>query len=244
MRVLILISGVFLLVNIVVFLLPTNIETSNLKYASDPEVNQADIRFLVEEQNSQNSEKTVGFSGLTEKHPDYTKGYKAGLSSRGENSVNYCFRIGPFLRETRIKSASKRLDDLYVKYDLIERQSTKVNASRVYVGPFVGASEAVAARKKLTEEGISDHFHRREGDGSYIVSLGIYSKNDSAKKQQNKFRAKNIAARVREEKTRLPKNYWIELSRLTKEEKLKSLAGIEWGESSVSAGMHACKVRT
>ena len=229
MRVLILISAVFLLANIVLYLLPTDIETSNLSYASDPEINQSDILFI-EKEKPINPIVLSASSGSGFESPN-----------AGQSVNNACFRIGPFLRETRVNIAGKRLEDLSVEYELIERQSTKVTASRVYVGPFEGASEAVVAREKLTESGINDHFHRREPDGTYIVSLGIYSKSDSAEIQQIKFREKNIAARVREEKTQLPKNYWIELPKSVSQSSIESLAGVDWGESSVSAGMHKCK---
>ena len=237
MRALILISGIFFLINAVMYLLPTDIETSNLKYASDPEINQSDIRFLRKEQDALSSGK---FGQLSGAQAD-TVGSSQSTSS---DQAAACFRIGPFLRETRVKTASKHIEDLAIDYQLIVRQPNNVKASRVFVGPFEGASEAVVARKKLTDGGINDHFHRRESDESYIVSLGIYSKKESAVNQQSKFREKNIAAKVREEQTRLPKSFWIELSASTEKEKLESLSDVQWGESSVSAGMHKCKART
>ena len=228
MRVLILISAIFLLGNIVLYLLPTDIETSNLSYASDPEVNLEDIRFL-------KSEQSVLESPLTEGQGD-----ESAINVSVTNAA-LCFRIGPFLRETRVTTAKGRLAGESIDYELIERDSAEVVASRVYVGPFDGASEAVAAREKLTESGVNDHFHRRESDGTYIVSLGIYSKPVSAGVQQSKFREKNIAAQVREEKTLLPKNYWLELEQSTSKEKIDSLDEVDWGESSVSAGMQKCQ---
>ena len=228
MRVLILISAIFLLGNIVLYLLPTDIETSNLSYASDPEVNLDDIRFF-------KSEQSVLESPLAEGQGD---GAAINVST---TSAALCFRIGPFLRETRVTTAKGRLAGESIGYELIERGSVEVIASRVYVGPFDGASEAVAAREKLTESGVNDHFHRRESDGTYIVSLGIYSKPVSAEVQQSKFREKNIAAQVREEKTLLPKNYWLELEQSTSKEKIDSLDEVDWGESSVSAGMQECQ---
>ena len=238
MRVIILISAFFLLGNVVLYLLPTDIETSNLRYASDPEINYEEIRFLLDEQavtelaNFPNSSDSPEQQGQGD-------GSVATL-----NSANQCFRIGPFLRETRVNAASKHLLDLSIPYDLIERQPTKVIASRVFVGPFAGASEAVAARKKLTQSGVNDHFHRREADGTYIVSLGIYSKSVSASALQLKFREKNIAAHIREENTQLPKNYWLELASSASEIQVASLVGIDWGESSVSAGMQQCQTST
>ncbi len=240
MRVIILIAAFFLLGNVVLYLLPTDIETSNLRYASDPEINYEEIRFLLDEQavtevvNLPDSSSLPGQQGQEEQGQE--DGSVATLSS-----VNQCFRIGPFLRETRVNAASKHLSDLSISYDLIKRQPTRVIASRVFVGPFTGASEAVAARKKLTESGISDHFHRRDADGAYIVSLGIYSKSASASALQLKFREKNIAAHIREENTQLPKNYWLELVSSTSEAQIASLDGIDWGESSVSAGLQQCQ---
>lgn len=244
MRVLILISGVFFLANIVLYLLPTDIETSNLKYASDPEVNQSKILFLVEQKVKAEPLDIESLPDLSDsKEPDYTKGYIAGSATKKTNT-SVCYRVGPFLRETRLKTAGKQLDEMFVDHSLIERQPISVSATRVYVGPFAGASEAVAARKQLTKDGINDHFHRRENDGTYVVSLGIYSKKDSAVNQREKFRARNIAAQTRDEQTRLPKNYWLELSTFTDPEKIQSLSTISWGESSVSVGRHPCQSKT
>ena len=237
MRLLILISAIFFLGNIVLYLLPTNIETSNLRYASDPEINYENISFLLEDRTVAEPVNFASSSNLPEQQAQDKKNEPVGSAV----NINACFRIGPFLRETRVNAASKHLLDLSIPYDLIERLPTKVVASRVYVGPFAGASEAVAARRKLTESGINDHFHRRETDGTYIVSLGIYSKPKSAAAQQSKFREKNIAALIREEKTQLPKNYWLELVPSTPEYKIASLSGIDWGESSVSTGMQRCQ---
>jgi len=236
MRAIILISAVFLLGNIVLYLLPTDIETSNLRYASDPEINYQDVNFLLVERTT----TTEAVDPTSSSKSPGQQGTEGG-SLAATGNANQCLRIGPFLRETRVSVASKYLIDLSISYDLIERQPTKVVASRVFVGPFAGASEAVAARKKLTESGINDHFHRREADGTYIVSLGIYSKSASASALQLEFREKNIAARVREENTQLPKNYWIELVESTSKEQIDSLGGIDWGESSVSTGMQRCQ---
>ena len=235
MRVLILFSAIFLLGNIVLYLLPTDIETSNLRYASDPEINDENIRFLLGERTAAEPVNLASSSNSSSQQNQED----GSVDSAG--NVNACFRIGPFLRETRVNTATKYLLDLSIPYDLIERQPTKVIASRVYVGPFAGASEAFAARKKLTESGINDHFHKREADGSYIVSLGIYSKPASASAQQLKFREKNIAALIREENTQLPKNYWLELVSTTPEYKIASLNGVDWGESSVSTGKQRCR---
>lgn len=247
MRILILMSGVFLLANIVLYLLPTDIETSNLKYASDPEINQTEIRFLVEEREKKVAPLDIAnLPDLSSPEtPGYAKGYTASSDkSSQKTNTPICYRVGPFLRETRVKAAGKQLDEKSLDHSLVERQPVSVSATRVYVGPFTGASEAVAARKQLTKDGIDDHFHRREKDGSYIVSLGIYSKKDSAVNQQEKFRTQNIAAQTRDEKTRLPKNYWLELSTLIDSKNIESLSSISWGESSVSVGKHPCQTKT
>lgn len=242
MRVLILISGVFFLINLMLFLLPTDIETSNLKYASQPEVNQDAIQILLKDKPTLGDIDVTSLPNISESDSTANSKYKINPSG-SISAVPACYRIGPFLRESRVQSASKQIKDLLISYDVVERQSTSVDASRVYVGPFMGVSEAVAARKQLSEEGFDDHFHRKDSNGEFIVSLGIYSKHESALSQQVKFRDRNIAARIRKEKTRLPKNYWIELSPMTRESKLKLLTNIEWGERSVSAGMHPCQAK-
>ena len=229
MRVLIFISIALLLLNVVLFLLPTDVETSNAKYASQSELNSEEIRLI----ESATAEENFNVDEI----PNIS-GSNVGLSV---DAKDVCYRIGPFLRENRVEAVGQELKDLFVGYSLIQRESASVQATRVYVGTFDDASAALAARRQLTNDGVNDHFHREEEDGSYIVSLGIYSKSESAEQQQAKFREQNIAALLRQEETLLPTNYWLELSRFTSPRKIESVAQISWGESSVSLGKHPCQ---
>jgi len=245
MRILIFISIAFVLLNVLVYLLPTDVQTSNAKYASEPEINSVDIRFLIEDAAAQESIDvaslpTFDSSGSPEPVAESQVDSNSSESSAGDKNET-CYRIGPFLRESRVDAVGSQLKDLVIAFSLVERQPVNVLANRVYVGPFSDASQAVAARRQLSTDGINDHFHRKENDGSYIVSLGIYSKKDSAEQQQEQFRQQNIAALIREEETELPKNYWLELSKFTSTTKIESIAGISWGESSVSLGRHPCQ---
>jgi hypothetical protein len=154
-------------------------------------------------------------------------------------SIVQCYRIGPFLREARMRASGNQLVD--IKYKVIEREATEVFATRVYVGPFNGLALALQARKDLTAVGVNDHFHRRDPSGDYIVSLGIYSKNASAIRQRSRFQSIDVSAKTRDEKTRLPKNYWLELPGDITQDDIASLSKISWGESSVSLGRHPCQ---
>lgn len=281
MRILILLLGVFILANVVLFLLPTDAEVNNLKYESAPSMNQDAISFL--------TKKPTGFESVPPRDETVVSDVKDGnetndkVDSVGDNNssakvnilksaitsksgqgnvdqqeidkqkekafeqkneiVNIaslqCYRIGPFLREARMNASGKQLID--IQYKVIEREAMEVLATRVYVGSFDKLSLALQARQELTSKGVNDHFHRRGSDDHYIVSLGIYSKAESALRQQDKFKSLGIKAKIRTEKTRLPKNYWLELPGNITQKQIDSLSVISWGESSVSLGKHTCQ---
>ena len=299
MRFLILVSAFFILANAVLFLLPTDVETSNLKYESSPELNESEIRFLARESSlsesleinfdvQDDSEKEGDLVSSTNKQSesvsddmqipvaqepkqenvaqtqriqdqsdaslvnpsdekqstDDSEEQQASVNEQIVTNVpiiSECYRIGPFLREARMKASSNQI--VSIEFKIIEREATEVFATRVYIGPFEEQSEALKTRKELTNSGVNDHFHRREQNGSYIVSLGIYSNNASAIRQKAKFQSLDFAAETRNEKTRLPKNYWIELPGNITQENIDSLRTISWGESSVSLGKHPCQTQ-
>jgi cell division septation protein DedD len=151
-----------------------------------------------------------------------------------------CYRIGPFLREARLESAKTRLsDELQVESDVLTREPIDVVATRVYIGPFADAAIAKNERIKLTEQGIADHFTKRE-DSGYVVSLGIYSNTDSAQKLQVRFQNAGVNAKTRTESTRLPKSYWIQARKAFDSQDLFVLSRFSWGESSVSLSKNDC----
>ena len=237
-RVIVFASIAFLLLNIAVYLLPTDIETSNAQFASEPEINPDEILFAAD---SSNRNEAIDIESIPSLNVSDSSGSAKTLSGEQSDDSNVCYRIGPFLRESRVEAVGTQLKELFIGYSLVEREPVTVLANRVFVGPFSDVSQAVAARRQLSNDGINDHFHRGDSGGNYIVSLGIYSKKQSAEEQLEKFREQNIAAQIREEETQLPKNYWLELSRFTPDSKIESVAGISWGESSVSLGKHPCQ---
>jgi len=238
MRIFIILIGVFILANIVLFLLPTEAELNNLKYTSKPLINESDIR-LVSDLSQQKSALEVDESAL-EVEQGGAENNSADSQSQNKDLNNMCYRIGPFLRESRMQSAGKILEsEMNITYDVVVRESVDVPATRVFLGQFSSKAEAMQAREELTKSGISDHFHKKE-QGAYIVSLGIYSNESSAREQVSRFRALNIDAKQKTKLTSLPKSYWLEVKTDYISDDFSRLRSFSWGESSVSLSKRSC----
>jgi len=237
MRIFIILIGMFILANVVLFLLPTQAELNNLKYTSKPLVNESDVR-LVSDLSQQKSVLKVDESALA--NADVAPSDSSNQQNSATALKAMCYRIGPFLRESRMQSSGERLkSEMNLTYNVVVRESTDVPATRVYLGPFPGKAEAMQAREELTEAGISDHFHKRE-QGAYIVSLGIYSNESSAREQVSRFRALNVNAKLKTKLTKLPKSYWLEVGEKFISDDFSRLKSFSWGESSVSLSKSLC----
>jgi len=229
MRIIFGLIGLLILGNLVAFMLPADVEKVNRGFSSKAELSPEKIILL----------QSVGDSSQSDLAES---GVDQGSSSVVIVNIDgKCYRIGPFLHASRLSLAKAQLNNIDVMYTVDKRESAAAEVFRVYVGPYAESSLARASRQLLNSKDIFDHFQRKESDGSYIISLGIYSRSVSAQASKERFEEKGLNVRIRPEKTVLPDSYWLNL--LAKESQslpYDVLKKIDWGEYSAQFGSYQC----
>jgi len=152
-----------------------------------------------------------------------------------------CYRLGPFTHQASYELAQAVLFNADVNFQKSTRVSQESDVFRLYVGPFANTEEVAQARVELTRKRILDHFARKLNDDQYMISLGIYSTQETADTALRLFKGKLNDIKVRNETVVLPDSYWLHFALRSESSKLAQLSQIDWGESSVKFGPHECK---
>lgn len=234
MRLILFIAGVFILGNLIVYLVPKSTLQSNQRFAQKAEVASDKINIVMQR---------LEVEPIKQRVIEPTQKNRTNDAGAPANSVvknKKCYRVGPFLHASRLTLAKTRLNNLGMLYDVEKRPSNTAEVFRVYLGPYVTSANASAVRQKLSEKGIFDHFQRKEQAGQHIVSLGIYSRSVSAQSSLERFIEMDIDARMRPERTVLPNSFWLNISSAVEEFSPESLRKINWGEHSAQFGAYKC----
>lgn len=152
-----------------------------------------------------------------------------------------CYRLGPFMHQESYELAQAVLFNAGVDYQKSARASQKSDVYRLFLGPFENSALVADARVELKRKRILDHFSRKLDDGSYIISLGIYSSKESADTALRLFSGKLTGVKVQSETVLLPNSYWLHFVLQTGSSKLEQLSDIDWGENSVKLGPYTCR---
>jgi len=157
-----------------------------------------------------------------------------------DKSSGECYRVGPFLHEANYELAQAVLFNAGVGYHKSTRESIASNVFRVYLGPFSTDAEASEARRELNVSGVKDHFIRKQDDGSMVISLGIYSTEESASDALESFGERVDGIQSRSENVVLPNSYWLHFAATDDGRLLSQLDVIDWGEPSAKMGLFSC----
>lgn len=150
-----------------------------------------------------------------------------------------CYRVGPFAHRSNYKLAQAVLFNAKVDYKKSRRKSRESVVTRLYLGPYDSKAQVEDERLKLRESGVLDHFVRAQ-EGQYIISLGIYSSEQSSIAALELFREKIAAVQQREEKVVLPESYWLHFAIDEEQSVQRKFASMDWGEPSAKVGLHDC----
>lgn len=214
MRVIVWLIGILVLVNIVLFLWPQKKQVAQHVYQQQQDIHPDMLNLLSEVDARENIEEAADVR---------------------------CYRIGPFLNIARVKLAKALLVNSGVEYAEEKRESKNADIHRVYLGPLGENKQVLEMRTQLRDKGVLDHFEKPQEDGSSIISLGVYMKQESADNSLKFFSEKGFAAKVRQETTLLPDSYWLNLSLQGQgEEVLKDLSKMDWGEYSAQLVAFSC----
>lgn len=146
-----------------------------------------------------------------------------------------CLRIGPFVAPLGVQAAGERLSAIGLAP--VERTVARrtVRAHRVFLGPFEDATGLAAARLRLNESGITDHYVIRGAQGGGVVSLGLFSREQVAADYSARLAERGIDSGIRVEDRELGATHWLEL--LDAEAlrgKGDEVQAIQWSEQQVA----------
>jgi hypothetical protein len=152
-----------------------------------------------------------------------------------------CYRIGPFMHQPNYELAEAVLLNANVEYKKSKRVSKETSVFRVYLGPYSNAAQVADARVDLKRAKVLDHFVRKEGDDQYIISLGIFTTQESADIAVELFDGKLDSVKLKDEQVVLPDSFWLHFSVEEDDQITSQLAQMDWGEQSAKMGKHLCR---
>ena len=152
-----------------------------------------------------------------------------------------CYRVGPFIDEVNFEQAQVLLGDAQVEFEASRRESKESNVFRVYIGPYGSQDEASDAREDLRQKQILDHFIRENSEGQPIVSLGIYTTQETLDEALALFSDSLVDVKFDEELVLLPESSWLHFSLEEQNPNREELLQVDWGESAAKMGKFACR---
>lgn len=100
-----------------------------------------------------------------------------------------CWMLGPMPEEVTGKQVASRFQALELELRIVNVEIVTGQEYWVYLGPFASQSEALGSLKGLQAEGIDSYVHA-SGELKNAVSLGYFSREDSARSALEQFRGK------------------------------------------------------
>lgn len=152
-----------------------------------------------------------------------------------------CYRVGPFLHQANYELAQAVLFNAALEFKKSKRASKESNVFRVYLGPYINQAEVADARVELKRSKVLDHFVRKEGEGDYMISLGIYTTKGSADDAVALFDGTLDKVKLKSEVVILPDSYWLHFSVDDDDRVRQQLSRIDWGEQSAKMGKFQCQ---
>ena len=129
-----------------------------------------------------------------------------------KTGVRQCFSLGPFESKIQAGLASKLLKAESIKADTVMRKDARRKAYWVLLPPAESREAAKKAIRKLKKNNISDYFLVATGEMANAISLGVFSKFESAHRRIKQMQELGYTPRF--EKVDLPKReYWLDWPR-------------------------------
>ena len=155
--------------------------------------------------------------------------------------LTYCLRIGPFFDIKLASESGDRLAKLALPFEARSVKAREIRAYRVYLGPFDTSTAVQEQRAVLSENGVTEHYVKKQSGQGDIVSLGLFIQSDGADSLLSELKSKNIEAQIRTEDRTLEPTYWLEL-RDTKanHQSQPKLAVMKWGDERTKLSEFPC----
>ena len=239
-----------ILVNVVVFLWPSTANVAPHAYRGKAEVNphfvrlnqEIESRFYADISEDVLISKPAGDELVVDfdRGIDIVSASEAASVAVSGGEGDECYQLGPFAYQESYELAQAVLFNADVQFTKRSRVSKESDVFRLYLGPFSSSAQVAESRLELKQKKILDHFSRKLDDGQYIISLGIYSSQESADSAVRLFSNKLQDVKVQGERVVLPDSYWLHFELLESSNKVAQLTGINWGENSVKMSPDKC----
>ena len=236
------IIAALILLNAAVFMWPDKVNSAPHIYAAKSDVNPHFVRLNKEIEARFYSQPIEEITDSVDSGAIVGANASAVLPSTANQEVGSenCYRVGPFMHQANYELAQAVLFNADVGYKKSKRASKASNVFRIYLGPFDTQVEVDNARIELRRNKILDHFVRKQGDDSLMISLGIYSTAETAETALRLFRNKIADVKQRSENVVLPDSYWLHFEVIEDDRMLQQLRVIDWGEPSAKMGLFGC----
>lgn len=234
-----------ILANVVVFLWPSKASFVPHVYSERSELNPHFVRLNKEIEERFYSRANSKIYIEVDEGVSPAEGLQVGVESVpnviSQLGSGVCYRLGPFMHQASYELAQAVLFNADVDFQKSRRASQESDVYRLYLGPFADAGEVADARLELKRQRILDHFSRKLANGEYMISLGIYSTQETADNALRLFEGKLDGVKLQNEIVVLPDSYWLHFVLQRSSSKFEQLSDIEWGENSVKLGPHTCR---
>lgn len=251
-------SALLVLINVTIYVWPVNVNSAPHIYSPESDLNPHFVRLNkeIEERFYSSSTEEIAGSSIDGLDNDVLVDSGAAVDSgsdeelivasssviEGVDGALDCYRVGPFMHQANYELAQAVLFNADVDYKKSKRASRESDVFRIFLGPFESQVEVRAARLELTKKKVLDHFVRKRADGLLVISLGIYSTNDTANAAVRLFEEKLGEVQRREETIVLPDSYWLHFGATDDDRSLAQLSNIDWGEPSAKMGLYGCNL--
>ncbi len=235
---------ILLLVNVVVFLWPATANIAPHVYSENAEVNPHFVRLNKEIEAKFYSQDALKESpALSDQQEltamEYAENGLGGSSASVDGGA--CYRLGPFMHQANFDLAQAVLFNAEVEFTRSTRASQESDVYRLFLGPFETAVQVADRRTELKQKRVLDHFSRKLDNGDYIISLGIYSSEESANSALRLFQDNLEGVKMKGETVLLPNSYWLHFALASGSSKYEQLIQLDWGENSVKLGPYSCQ---
>lgn len=121
-----------------------------------------------------------------------------------------CFTLGPFDDDLAARRALLAWEAAGARGRIRTGQASRPASYWVILPPENGPQGAEAARQRLNDEGVDDHYVITEGEHEYGLSLGLFTSPERARRRQEQIRSLGLEPRV-ETRYRDRTVYWVDL---------------------------------
>jgi len=122
-----------------------------------------------------------------------------------------CMLLGPYKTTIERGRGGRKLNDMSIQYSDRQDPRGRVLGYRVFQGPFASKGDVYRARYRLKKQGVKDLYLMKEGENKRYISLGFFSRENSANSFMDNLSKQRIKTTKRIE---YGTNYWLLISDL------------------------------